>query len=165
MTPLTQLAVADGPGSVSQAPNLPDGFADTFTSRYVDIGGLRLHAVIGGDGPPLVLIHGWPQTWYAWRMVMPTLARDFDVVAVDQRGIGLSDKPHDGYDIGTLGNDLVALMDDLGHHASRSTERTPACRSPTPLRQTIRIGSNASSSRRPRSRGDLRRRRCSCHRS
>ncbi len=115
-TAVTQLPVADGRGSVSEAPNLPDGFADTFTSRYVDIGGgLRLHAVIGGDGPPLLLIHGWPQTWYAWRMVMPTLARDFEVVAVDQRGIGLSDKPHDGYDIGTLGNDLVALMDALGH--------------------------------------------------
>jgi hypothetical protein len=41
----------EGPGSVSGAPQLPDGFADTFTSRYVDIGAPRLHAVIGGDGP------------------------------------------------------------------------------------------------------------------
>ena len=46
-------------------------------------------------------MHGWPQTWYAWRMLMPALARDFCVVAVDQRGIGLSDKPRDGYDTGT----------------------------------------------------------------
>jgi pimeloyl-ACP methyl ester carboxylesterase len=46
---------------------------------------------------------------------MPALARDFTVVAVDQRGIGLSDKPEDGYDTGTLANDLVALMDALGH--------------------------------------------------
>jgi pimeloyl-ACP methyl ester carboxylesterase len=46
---------------------------------------------------------------------MPALARDFEVVAVDQRGIGLSDKPHDGYDTGTLADDLVALMQALGH--------------------------------------------------
>jgi pimeloyl-ACP methyl ester carboxylesterase len=104
-----------GPGSVSGAPQLPDGFADTFTSRYVDIGALRLHAVIGGDGPPLLLVHGWPQTWYAWRMLMPTLAQDFQVIAVDQRGIGLSDRPEEGYDTGTLAGDLVALMDALGH--------------------------------------------------
>ena len=105
----------EGPGSVSGAPQLPDGFADTFTSRYVDTGALRLHAVIGGDGPPLLLVHGWPQTWYAWRMLMPTLAQGFQVIAVDQRGIGLSDKPQDGYDTGTLAGDLVALMEALGH--------------------------------------------------
>src|SRR5437773_827641 len=95
-----------GPGSVSGAPNVPAGFTDTFTSCYVDAGQLRLHAVTGGEGPPLLLVHGWPQTWYAWRMLMPTLARDFSVVAVDQRGIGLSDKPEDGYDTGTLAGDL-----------------------------------------------------------
>jgi pimeloyl-ACP methyl ester carboxylesterase len=104
-----------GPGSVSGAPNLPAGFTDTFTSHYIDTGELRLHAVIGGEGPPLLLVHGWPQTWYAWRLLMPTLARDFQVVAVDQRGIGLSDKPLDGYDSATLANDLAALMDALGH--------------------------------------------------
>jgi pimeloyl-ACP methyl ester carboxylesterase len=83
--------------------------------RYVDAGGLRQHTVIGGDGPPLLLVHGWPETWYAWRMVMPALARDFEVIAPDQRGMGLTDKPQDGYDPGTLANDLVALMDALGH--------------------------------------------------
>jgi pimeloyl-ACP methyl ester carboxylesterase len=44
---------------------------------------VRLHAVIGGDGPPLLLVHGWPETWYAWRALMPALARDFEVIAVD----------------------------------------------------------------------------------
>jgi pimeloyl-ACP methyl ester carboxylesterase len=105
----------EGPGSVSGAPNLPAGFTDTFTSQYVDTGELRLHAVTGGDGPLLLLVHGWPQTWYAWRMLMPALARDFSVVAVDQRGIGLSGKPTGGYDTATLASDLVALMDALGH--------------------------------------------------
>ena len=89
----TQLPTVEGRGSVTGAPNLPDGFGDTFTSRLVDLGELQLHAVIGGEGPPLLLVHGWPQSWYAWRMLMPALARDFEVIAVDQRGIGLSDKP------------------------------------------------------------------------
>jgi pimeloyl-ACP methyl ester carboxylesterase len=105
----------DGPGSAAAAPYLPQGFRDTFTSRYVDVSGLRLHAVVGGKGPPLLLVHGWPQTWYQWRLVMPALARDFTVIAVDQRGIGLSDKPESGYDDGTQANDLVALMAALGY--------------------------------------------------
>jgi pimeloyl-ACP methyl ester carboxylesterase len=98
----TRLSTPQGPGSVSGAPNLPAGFTDTFTSRYIDTGALRQHAVNGGDGPPLLLVHGWPENRYAWRLVMPALARDFTVIAVDQRGIGLTDKPQDGYDSGTL---------------------------------------------------------------
>ncbi|MER6210138.1 alpha/beta hydrolase [Streptomyces sp. NPDC001642] len=97
------------------ALRLPDGFPDVFTSRLVEVNGLRLHAVTGGDGPALLLIGGWPQTWYAWREVMPALARRHTVVAVDSRGAGLSDKPDDGYDAGTLAADLVALMAALGH--------------------------------------------------
>jgi pimeloyl-ACP methyl ester carboxylesterase len=108
-------AAPEDPGSVSGAPNLPAGFTDTFTSRYIHTGELRQHAVIGGEGPPLLLVHGWPETWYAWRLLMPALARDFEVIAVDQRGIGLTDKPEDGYDSATLAADLVALMDALGH--------------------------------------------------
>ena len=94
---------------------LPAGFLDVFTSRLVEVNGLRLHAVTGGDGPALLLVGGWPQTWYAWREVMPALARRHTVVAVDSRGAGLSDKPDDGYDAGTLAADLVALMATLGH--------------------------------------------------
>jgi len=115
MSASTRLVAPEGPGSVSGAPNLPAGFTDTFTSRYIDTGDLRLHAVIGGEGPPLLLVHGWPETWYAWRLLMPTLARKFEVIAVDQRGMGLSDKPMGGYDDGTQAGDLVALMGALGH--------------------------------------------------
>jgi pimeloyl-ACP methyl ester carboxylesterase len=104
-----------GPGSVSGAPYLPAGFRNTFESRFVDANGVRLHAVTGGEGPPLLLIHGWPQTWYQWRLVMPALARDYTVVAVDQRGIGLSDKPATGYDVATQANDMVGLMEALGY--------------------------------------------------
>jgi pimeloyl-ACP methyl ester carboxylesterase len=108
-------ASPEGPGSVAGAPNLPDGFAGSFTSQHIDTGELRQHVVTGGGGPPLLLVHGWPQTWYAWRLVMPALARDFTVIAPDQRGCGLSGRPEDGYDTGTLAGDLVALMDTLGH--------------------------------------------------
>lgn len=112
----SDLPTPEGPGSTSGAPNLPAGFTDTFTSRYIDAGGLRQHVVTGGAGPPLLLVHGWPQNWYAWRLVMPTLARDFEVIAPDQRGTGLSDKPADArYDPGTMADDLVALMGALGH--------------------------------------------------
>ncbi|MFI5936484.1 alpha/beta fold hydrolase [Actinoplanes sp. NPDC051494] len=82
-----------------------------FTSRR--IGGT--HAMVGGEGPPLLLLCGWPQTWYAWRELMPALARDFSVVVPDPRGVGLSDKPQDGYDTGTLATDMVDLMSALGH--------------------------------------------------
>jgi pimeloyl-ACP methyl ester carboxylesterase len=112
---MTTSSIPQGPLSAAGAPNLPAGFTDSFESRYVQAGDVRLHAVIGGDGPPLLLVHGWPGSWYYWRLVMPALARDFTVVAVDQRGIGLSDKPQDGYDTATLANDMVALMDALGH--------------------------------------------------
>jgi pimeloyl-ACP methyl ester carboxylesterase len=105
----------EGLGSVSGAPNLPGGFTEMFASRYVDIGEFQLHAVTGGSGPPLLLVHGWPETWYAWRLMMPALAEEFEVIAVDQPGIGLSDKPDHGYDSATLASDLVALMDALGH--------------------------------------------------
>ncbi len=114
-TSSSPLPTPEGPGSVSRAPNLPEGFSDTFTSRFVDTGQLRQHAVVGGNGPPLLLVHGWPQSWYAWRLVMPALARDFEVIAPDQRGVGLSAKPPDGYDTRTLADDMVALMEALGH--------------------------------------------------
>ncbi|MFG2376907.1 alpha/beta fold hydrolase [Streptomyces sp. NPDC048504] len=93
---------------------LPDGFPDVCTSRRMEVNGLRLHAVTGGNGPALLLIGGWPQTWYAWREVMPALARRHTVEAVDPRGTGLSDKPDDGYDASTLAAGLAALMAALG---------------------------------------------------
>jgi pimeloyl-ACP methyl ester carboxylesterase len=117
-------AIGSAPGGTAQAghgrpparqPQLPAGFDRTFKSRFVDAGGLRQHVVIGGDGPPLLLVHGWPETWFAWRLIMPALARDFTVIAVDQRGIGQTDKPPGPYDSATLAKDLVALMDALGY--------------------------------------------------
>ena len=112
---ITRFPVEEGRGSVAQAPDLPPGFTDTFSSRIVETGGLRQHVVIGGDGPPLLLVHGWPESWYAWRLVMPGLAQSHTVVAVDQRGMGATGQPQDGYDAGTAATDLIALMDALGY--------------------------------------------------
>jgi len=111
-----EVAAASAPfGSVSTAPNLPAGFTKTFKSRFVEANGIRQHVVVGGEGPPLLLLHGWPENWYAWRFLMPELAKDFTVIAPDQRGIGLTEKTAGGYDAGTLADDLAALMTELGH--------------------------------------------------
>jgi pimeloyl-ACP methyl ester carboxylesterase len=96
-------------------PGLPAGFADAFESVVVSTPRLRHHAVVGGRGPALLLINGWPQTWYAWRHVMPALAEHHTVVAVEPRGSGRSDKPAAGYDTGSLAADLAAVMAELEH--------------------------------------------------
>src|SRR5689334_21146030 len=108
----------EDPGSVSGAPDLPAGFAETFTRRYVDTGDVRLHVVTGGDGPPLLLVLGWPETWSACRFVMSTVAHGLTCVARDQRGIGLSDKSAHGYVSVTVANYIVAYMHSLGHERS-----------------------------------------------
>jgi hypothetical protein len=60
----------------------------TFSHHTVTVNGIQLHYVIGGKGDPVVLLHGWPETWYQWRHVMPDLARNYTVIAPDLRGIG-----------------------------------------------------------------------------
>lgn len=107
--------ILDGFGSVHGVSTLPDGFTDVFESYSVPTGQIALHAVVGGEGPPLLLLGGWPQNWYIWRDVMLPLAKDFTLVVPDPRGLGISDKPEDGYDKGTIGQDLFGLMSALGH--------------------------------------------------
>jgi pimeloyl-ACP methyl ester carboxylesterase len=83
--------------------------------RTARVNGIRLHYVIAGQGPPVVLLHGWPQTWYQWRKIIPPLARRYTVVAPDLRGYGESDKPASGYDKRTMAADVHALVHALGH--------------------------------------------------
>lgn len=107
--------IVNGFGSVHGVPVLPDGFTAVFESYRIPAGQIDLHAVVGGDGPPLLLLGGWPQNWYIWRDVMLPLANHFTLIVPDPRGLGISDKPDGGYDKGTIGRDLFALMTSLGH--------------------------------------------------
>src|SRR6266576_450024 len=61
-----------------------------FVSGTVKVSGTPLHYVRGGSGPALILVHGFPQDWYEWHAIMPRLAKQLTVVAVDLRGIGVS---------------------------------------------------------------------------
>jgi haloacetate dehalogenase len=81
--------------------------------------GVRLHYVQQGSGPLVLLLHGWPQTWYQWRELIPPLAEEYTVVAPDMRGYGLSDKPRTGSDKRTMAADLRALARVLGHERVR----------------------------------------------
>ncbi|UII25449.1 alpha/beta hydrolase [Fulvivirga maritima] len=102
-------------GSVHNVPYLPTDFTKTFDSHYINIGNLSIHAVIGGQGTPLLLHAGWPENWYAWRHLMLPLSKYFTVITVDPRGFGLSGRPDSGFDVDTLANDMLTLMDQLGH--------------------------------------------------
>jgi pimeloyl-ACP methyl ester carboxylesterase len=73
-----------------------------------------MHYVIGGQGDPVVLLHGWPQTWYEWRHAMPALAKNYTVIAPDLRGLGDSSKPPTGYDGKTIAEDIHQLVTQLG---------------------------------------------------
>jgi len=87
-----------------------------FEHQHVDIGEVNIHYVVGGQGPPVVLLHGWPQTWYGWRKVMPLLAkRGYRVIAPDHRGLGDSSRPAGGYDRRTMAEDLHLLLTHLEH--------------------------------------------------
>jgi pimeloyl-ACP methyl ester carboxylesterase len=86
----------------------------TFSHHTASVNGIQLHYVIGGQGEPVVLLHGWPETWYAWHKVMPALAKNYTVIAPDLRGIGDSSKPLTGYDGKTVAEDIHQLVGKLG---------------------------------------------------
>ncbi|KQV80355.1 alpha/beta hydrolase [Massilia sp. Root351] len=88
----------------------------SFTHSYVRIDGQRIHCVSSGQGTPVLLIPGWPQTWYAWRHVMAALAaQGYLAIAVDPPGSGHSDRPAGGYDTGAVASTLHRAMLALGH--------------------------------------------------
>src|SRR4029079_2826751 len=86
----------------------------TFSHHTASVNGIQLHYVIGGHGDPVVLLHGWPETWYAWHNVMPALAKNYTVIAPDLRGLGDSSKPSSGYDAKTTAEDIYQLVSQLG---------------------------------------------------
>jgi pimeloyl-ACP methyl ester carboxylesterase len=82
--------------------------------EFVDAGGLRTHVALAGDGPPVLLMHGWPQHWYLWRDVIPLVAPHARVICPDFRGFGWSEVTESGYEKDQLKRDMLALLDALG---------------------------------------------------
>ncbi|MBR8030147.1 alpha/beta hydrolase [Burkholderia cenocepacia] len=85
----------------------------TVRSLTLRVNGLRIHTRLAGAGPAFLLLHGWPQTSYAWRKLVPLLSPHATVIAPDLRGFGNSSKPAAGYDKKTVASDLAALLDAL----------------------------------------------------
>ena len=76
--------------------------------------GIRVHVVEAGEGPPLVLQHGFPQDWRSWQAVIPILAERYRPICPDMRGFGQTDAPPWGYDKEGLAQDLLGVCDALG---------------------------------------------------
>src|ERR1700744_4349780 len=90
---------AERGSSIAAFPASAHALGEIFKDQYAQIGDVRLHYVVGGKGPPVLLVPGWPETWWAWRNVMPSLAATHTVIAVDTRGMGESSRPNVGYDM------------------------------------------------------------------
>ena len=94
-------------------------FAD-FESKIIKTTGAKINCRIGGNGPPVLLLHGYPQTHVCWHKIAPFLARNFTVVATDLRGYGDSSKPkgkpdHGNYSKRIMAMDQVEVMSKLGY--------------------------------------------------
>lgn len=89
---------------------------ETWSHCDIDVGEVRLHCVTQGEGPLVVLLHGFPEFWYSWRYQIPYLARRFKVVAPDMRGYNLSDKPPrvSDYSLDKLAGDVKGLIEAFG---------------------------------------------------
>ena len=126
MTRASHFAVAALSGLLLALPASADARqADVFdrvTHGYaVSEGGVKIHYASLGQGPLVVMIHGFPDFWYSWRHQMAALSKNFQVVAIDQRGYNLSDKPKgvENYDMRLLVGDVVAVIKHL--KADRAT--------------------------------------------
>jgi pimeloyl-ACP methyl ester carboxylesterase len=91
-----------------------------FMEQTARVGDVVINYVRGGQGEALVLLHGYPQTWYMWRKVLPELAKHYTVIAPDLRGAGGSDGTAGGYDKKTLAADVYGLLTQLGFHRNLS---------------------------------------------
>lgn len=110
---LTVFVVFAAQFASAQIPN-PAEFNRTFTQRNATVNGVRLHYLQGGRGEPVVLLHGFPETSYAWRKIMPALAQRYTVIAPDLPGLGDSSKSDKGYDKKTVAEDIYQLVRKLG---------------------------------------------------
>ena len=103
-------AIATDPSATTRP--LPE--VEYVRHTYERARGVAFHVAEAGEGPPVVLLHGWPQHWYEWRHLIGPLARDRHVICPDLRGFGWSEAPPSGYDKETLTRDVLALLDARG---------------------------------------------------
>ncbi|MEW2160541.1 alpha/beta hydrolase [Streptomyces sp. NPDC007189] len=102
----------DGPGA--EQSTFPQAEAPPgFQSKYAEVSGFRMHYMQGGKGSPLVLIHGFPQTWAEWRDQMGPLSKNHTVIAVDLRGMGNSELTKSGYQTAQMARDVHELLKQL----------------------------------------------------
>jgi pimeloyl-ACP methyl ester carboxylesterase len=113
--PLSAVAATPAPLAGSKTDRALAARLPGFKSAVAEVNGTRIHYVVGGKGEPLVLLPGWPQTWWQYHKVMPELAKRYTVIAVDLRGMGGSSKPPAGYDKKTMAKDVHALTQRLGY--------------------------------------------------
>jgi len=117
-----QLNTLENNQTISQTEQQPPFIEDlsfdidnvTFSHHMASVNGIQLHYVIGGQGDPIILLHGFPQSWYEWRHIMPALAIHYTVAVPDLRGFGDSSKPVTGYDGKTTAEDIYQLVSQLG---------------------------------------------------
>ncbi len=109
----------DAEAALTAAP-MADGFFEGFEEHVIEIEGSHVFCRVKGDGVPLVLLHGYPQTSAMWHEVAPELAKTYQVICPDLRGYGRSAKPasdaaHTPYTKRAMASDILALMDHFGH--------------------------------------------------
>jgi pimeloyl-ACP methyl ester carboxylesterase len=109
--PIAAAAPATNPDKDIVPANPPANFKHATTT----VNGVNIHYVIGGEGEPLLLVHGFGQNWYMWNRLLPELSKRFTVIAPDLRGVGESGKPEAGYDKKTMATDMHELMKSLGY--------------------------------------------------
>ena len=150
-TPSTAPAPGDharGPARRTPSPEEPE-HRPAFRHGTARVnGGVRIHYVLGGVGPTVVALHGFPQSWREWRHVMPRLVEaGYRVLAPDLRGFGDSDKPLEGYDVRTVSADLSELVTRLdvgpvglvGHDAGASAAYAWAASHPEQVDRLVMI--------------------------
>lgn len=101
--------MSPSPGHATRSFPLVEG----VRHRFVETSRLRMHVAEAGDGTPVVLLHGWPQHWYAWRKVIPLVSKRHRVICPDLRGFGWTEAPRRGYGTVDLVDDVLALLDAL----------------------------------------------------
>ncbi|MGH2973665.1 MAG: alpha/beta fold hydrolase [Solirubrobacterales bacterium] len=87
---------------------------DGVNHRYLTVSGTRMHVAEAGEGPAVLLLHGWPQHWWIWRKVIPALAGERRLICPDLRGFGWSEAPRGPYEIQEFADDMLVLLDELG---------------------------------------------------